>query len=248
MTNSSPDSPAPIVPRSPAYPHTRLIKGGLARLDEELAARRDALGVLRLDAQIAEGARQSAEDEARQIREQARLDAEAIRSSAFERGFLEGQATLESFCDSLAATCNAAIDDVTSQVPRLALLIARKILRIELANRPRALLGIVRRALRRARLFREVRVTVNPADRPIVSEAAKALSQVLVHAREFELRSDPAMPRFGVRLETDRGTLDATLETQLDRAAERFARVLRDKSNEMPPAGATELAAATSDS
>jgi len=50
----------------------------------------------------------------------------------------------------------------------------------------------------------------------IIRENRSALIEVLSRAKEISIREDPDVARYGVVIETDAGTIDAQLETQLD--------------------------------
>lgn len=94
---------------------------------------------------------------------------------------------------------------------RLALAIARRILRREMAIDPDALRGLVRAALEKLEAQEISRARAHPAQAGLV----RACLEQLGSAREIEVVSDPSCEPGTVRLETPRGCLDASVESQL---------------------------------
>ena len=164
--------------------------------------------------------RERAEAEAEQMREQARQEAEALKVKAREQGYKEG-------CDKGAAQLSQVVaqasirltqieEQAIAQLRDLALAIARKILGCELQARPEVVVSIIKQALSdKARQRRELVLRVNPEDLAVVREHRSELLEVLSRAKEITVREDPDVARFGVVIETDAGTIDAQLETQL---------------------------------
>ncbi len=93
---------------------------------------------------------------------------------------------------------------------RLALAIARRILGRELAVDPDAIHGLVLGALEKIKSQEISRVRVHPAQEEAVRECLK---QTVVSA--LEVIADPASEPGTVVLETERGSLDASVESQL---------------------------------
>ena len=94
---------------------------------------------------------------------------------------------------------------------QLALAIARRILARELSVDPDAMRGLVLGALERLRSQEFSRVRVHPAQEPAVT----ACLRKTITDRTVEVIADPACERGAVVFETERGTLDASVESQL---------------------------------
>ena len=107
---------------------------------------------------------------------------------------------------------------------RLALAIARRILRRELAIDPDALHGLVLAALDKLQSQEICRVRVHPAQASLVSAC---LGQVR-SASPVQVIADPSAEPGAVILETDRGNLDASLESQLKEIERGLADRLRN--------------------
>lgn len=96
-------------------------------------------------------------------------------------------------------------------VVQLALAIARRILARELSVDPDAMRGLVLGALERLRSQEISRVRVNPAQQPAVT----ACLRQTVTDHTVEVIADPACEHGAVVFETERGSLDASVESQL---------------------------------
>lgn len=101
--------------------------------------------------------------------------------------------------------------EAEEDVVKLSLAIARRVLHRELSVDPGALLGIVSAALKRLDLREVSRIRVHPSD---VATLRSSLEQAGLPARG-ELVADATLARGEVIIETVRGELDASLETQL---------------------------------
>jgi flagellar assembly protein FliH len=147
---------------------------------------------------------------------------EDARRAGYSEGEAAGrsrsQADVRPLVDRLARTIEelAAIKprlrgEAESDVVRLAVAIARRVLRRELTVDPSAIEGLVKAALEQLDTREITRVRVHPDH-----EAAlrRCLEKVVVD-RTIELAADGTLERGAVLFETARGNLDASVETQL---------------------------------
>jgi len=103
------------------------------------------------------------------------------------------------------------------ELVRLALAIARRILRRELTIDPDALLGLLKAGLEKIDTSETHRVRVHP-------EHAPSLAKLLDgSARPVAIIADPSLVVGAVVFETSRGALDTGLETQLKEIERGFA-------------------------
>lgn len=177
----------------------------------------------------AQSIRDRATSEAESILAQAKADAETIRKQAQEEGYRDGKAEGATELGEVVAKAVRRFQQIEQQVePQLrdlAVSIARKILGRELEFHPEGVVDVVRQALaEKARQRREIYLRVHPDDLAFIRERKPELVEVLSRAKEIGLREDPDVARSGVIIETEAGTIDAQLETQL----EVFERVLKD--------------------
>lgn len=160
---------------------------------------------------------------------------EAARHEGFERGFAEGRdaaareareraaAECRGIPDVLGAAARAVAESRTALVAEaerdlvaLAVRIAEKLVKAELAaGRPVAAANL-RRALELAVRRRDVRVRLNPADLAAVETYLPELRRRLADLGEVALEADAAVARGGAVVVTPEGTVDADLRTQIE--------------------------------
>lgn len=170
--------------------------------------------------QQANGIREKAQSEAEQLLAAAREEAEQLKATAKEEGLQEGKAEGVAKLSEAVATASTRVEaleaELIPQLQQLALAITRKILGKELETHPDEVVSIVKQALgEKARQRREIVLRVHPDDLDIVRGSRAELLEVLNRCKEIGIREDPEVARFGVVIETDAGTIDAQLETQL---------------------------------
>lgn len=145
---------------------------------------------------------------------------------ARQLGFREGEAAgrrqaagevepvLERLASALATVAelrSRVLRKAESDMVRLAMEIARRVLHRELTIDPRAIEGLVKVALDKLEAETICRVRVHPEHEGCV----RACIDRLGRGSQVEIFSDPALERGGAIFETSRGSLDASLETQL---------------------------------
>jgi len=109
---------------------------------------------------------------------------------------------------------------------RLALAIARRILRREIAVDPDALHGLVLGALEKLQSQEICRVRVHPAQAPLVAACLRQRDSETA----VEVAADPSCQPGAVIFETQRGNLDASVETQLQEIERGLADCLRKRT------------------
>ena len=184
--------------------------GGLARAAPEAAAGLSEAALAQEQARLAKQER-----EARQ-REQEAYDSGLRQGRAM--GAEEAATSLEPVLERLSRSVEEIIEqrrrfrrEAEEDVVKLAVAIARRILHRELSTDPEALLGVVKAALKKVEVHEVNRLRVHPAD---VGFIQKHFAQ-FVRLEQIEVQGDAALERGAVRFDTTRGTLDASVETQL---------------------------------
>jgi flagellar assembly protein FliH len=157
---------------------------------------------------------------------------------AYEQGLQAGQGAarkeLEGELDAMAVRLARTIEDLSGMRQRfrheaeeevigLAVAIARRILHRELTVAPEALVGLLKAALEKIEAREVHRVHVRPEDVPLVQ---RHLDQIGLPQR-VELIADPALERGAIILDSSRGALDASVETQLAEIERGFADLVR---------------------
>jgi flagellar assembly protein FliH len=111
----------------------------------------------------------------------------------------------------VAASRANALRAAEADVVRLSIEIARRILHREITADPAALGALARAALDKLASQRVCRVRLHPDQEPVV----RATLAQAGHASDVEIISDVAQPRGTAIFETDNGSLDASVDTQL---------------------------------
>jgi flagellar assembly protein FliH len=159
-------------------------------------------------------------------------DAEQRIGEAHQRGFREGEAAaaqrmaeqvrvkveqLGRSIEQLAMHRAKIQREAEPELVRLALAIARRIMRRELTVDPDSLQGLLKAGLEKIESAEAHRVRVSP-------EHAQTVAALLEgSARKVEVASEPGLPVGAVIFETARGSVDVSMETQLKEIERGFA-------------------------
>jgi flagellar assembly protein FliH len=145
-------------------------------------------------------------------------------------------AALEAIIGTLAKPLEELDAQVENELTRLALSIAKHLVRRELKIDPTQIIGIVRHTVSLLPLgARNIKVHLHPDDAAIVREKlARPTGD-----QEWQLAEDPLMARGGCRLTTDNSSVDARFESSV---AAVMSGLLGDDRSERPNAGNAEAA------
>lgn len=162
---------------------------------------------------------QDAEAKAQEILAQAHAEASRVLQEAQDQGYQMGEAKgLKQYQESVVRM-NREYDELLgqaeSQLLNLAVGVARKIIDKELMVNPRVMVDIVRRALAPMNRKRSIVLRINPADRAALNEHRADLLETMLAGGNIVFMNDPNISRGGCMIETEHGTVDARLETQL---------------------------------
>ena len=164
-------------------------------------------------------------------------DDDEARKEAFQRGFSEGRtvghsqavAELHPVMDRLTRSLSdlAAIRTrvrkaAESDLLKLAIAVARRVLHRELTLDPGSIEGLIRVALEKLESRDLCRVRVHPDQEPVIRTLLARFS-----AASVELIPDPTLQCGDVMFETSHGTLDGSIEAQLQEIERGFADRLR---------------------
>jgi flagellar assembly protein FliH len=164
-------------------------------------------------------------------------DAQAVAAEAHQKGFREGElagrrsveAVVERLAHSIEQISGLAgrvRKDAEADLLRLSIAIARRILYRELSVDPEAISGLIRVALEKLRGQEINRVRVHPE----MEGAVRASLEHLGAARSVQVVSDRGRQPGDAIFETDRGNLDASVETQLQEIGRGLADRLRNRT------------------
>ena len=189
------------------------------------------------DAVLAQARAQSAE-----MLEDAAIQAEALREAAWQEGHHQGrtearaavEAEGRAAWDARGAALRAELDGLVTQIGvarealwarqepemvALALDIARQVVKTEVTQNPEVVRALIANAVRRITDKDNVRVRVSVADAPRVKEMRQDLMELMDGLRHLEIVDDRRVGEGGCVIETNAGTIDAKIETQLSEVA-----------------------------
>ncbi|MBL8228696.1 MAG: hypothetical protein JNL98_09475 [Bryobacterales bacterium] len=173
------------------------------------------------------------EGKLRSLEQQAPAKEQAIRQAARQEADAAAEARWK---EALEKTSRALADlaafrpklrrEAEEDVVKLSVAMARRILRRELTIDPEAMAGLVKAALERVELRETHRVRLRPEDAPLI----KAFLDRIGSPHRIDVVADNAIERGGLLFETQRGTMDASVETQLEEIERGFTDLLGRKN------------------
>lgn len=140
---------------------------------------------------------------------------EEARKKGYEHGKEEGLKQVTELLVKATHSKEKMFDGVEKDLVGLVYDIAEKIISRDLSERETAVIDLIRQALHAA-IGEKIMILVNPADIEIVRKHHPALMQVLDSSRTLQVRADEKVAPKGCLIESEIGTIDAQLETQLE--------------------------------
>ncbi len=171
---------------------------------------------------------------------------QAARQGGYQDGYRDGMAALDAFKHSFAQQISAQIggvvrnfeselrgleDEMAASVARIAVELARQVVRRELTQRPELIARVAHDAIEALQLSaRQLRVRVHPDDFPLVQQG---LGEDF-HARGAQLLTDPEVARGGVMVDADIASVDATIAARWQQAVASIGQqsIWEDRRNE----------------
>lgn len=144
-----------------------------------------------------------------------RAEAESIRQHARSEGLREGQEAAGAMLIAASHARSQMLDDVQTDVVKLAMEVARKITRREIELRPETVVTLCSDVTRQVALAQSVTLKVSPDDLEAVRQHEALMETGLRDDVSLHIVSDSSIERGGCVIESDMGKIDARLETQL---------------------------------
>lgn len=171
-------------------------------------------------------------EHAERIRQEAfKKGFEEGKEAGMEAGMEEGKILLiQAHQDSLSQEVGRFVEDLDfayervseamdrwyleaeSRVAEIICEATQRLIQMELATNPDAVLGIVREAISQTGQSRKARIRINPFDLPKITEHRDELLASSKGLRSIEIIDDPSVTG-GCIIESDGGVIDASLET-----------------------------------
>ncbi len=161
---------------------------------------------------------------------EAEAKAAAMMREALARGYADGKAEglkaaeeqCKGYLERLAALAKQAVVDRESMIrsaeqelATLALEVASKVIRREIACDPSIVLSVVEAALEKVGATDSVRIVVHSEDADLVREKWAELKGAVAFGSNWEIVSDDRMERGGCIVETKSGMVDSRIEAQM---------------------------------
>jgi flagellar assembly protein FliH len=181
-------------------------------------------------------------DAAARMLAEATAEAERIRELARAEGYAEGRAAghEDGLAEASRAACTLAaalggveslrleaVEAVEHDAIELALALAQKILAGALVARPELVVEVVQGALRRVSDRRRITVLVNPSDIETVRAAIGEIDTQASGIERCDLQAEERVQAGSAIVRTAEGEVDASVQTQLERAREVIAGTLQ---------------------
>jgi type III secretion protein L len=157
---------------------------------------------------------EEAEKFAAEIRREAHADAENLRAEAYREGVEKAVTEFEQNLLDVREIRERVWRETEQDLLRLAVRLTEKILGRELKSDKKTVADIVATALQNARQQEKLTVRVNPADLPIIEKEIENLTRT-GRIKFMDFIADPRVTEGGCLIESEVGTIDARLETQL---------------------------------
>lgn len=162
---------------------------------------------------------QEARDEAEQVREQAKSmlagiegQVEEERKKGYDKGYDEGLAQVTELMTQATEQREKMLQEAEPEILRMVFQIAEKILGDAVERG--AIVSVVQQALAEA-IGERITVRVNPEDLEAVRTAEPKLIKRLQNIKSLTTVADETIERGGCAVDTEVGTIDAQLSTQL---------------------------------
>ena len=140
-----------------------------------------------------------------------------------EEGFKEGESEVMRLIDRLGTIVSTAVDirdDIIKSSEKLMtemiLMISRKVIKDEIAERREVVLNNIKEALRRVKDRDRIDIRVNFADLDMTTAHKDDLIKMMGTLKKVNVYEDTRVERGGCIVETDVGAIDARISTQLD--------------------------------
>ncbi|MBI2354695.1 MAG: flagellar assembly protein FliH [Deltaproteobacteria bacterium] len=147
--------------------------------------------------------------------------------SLAERGLLNVFTSLRTAADGLHALRDKVLRESEEELIRLIMIVARKVILREVAQDRRILAEVVQAAIADISGRDEITIHLNPDDYAQVSAGREDFFHKEAVTERMQFKADPAVLSGSCRIDTDMGTIDASIDSQLD---EIFRRLQEERS------------------
>lgn len=162
----------------------------------------------------AEQIRREAEYFAAKIRHEAQTEADNLRNKAYFEGSEKALAEIETNLIESREIREKVWRETEKDLLRLAVRLAEKIIGREIEQDEKTIVDIVSNAVQNARQQEKLTIRLNPQDLPILEKEIERISAGS-KIKYIDFAPDPRVDSGGCLIESEVGTIDARLNTQL---------------------------------
>lgn len=178
-------------------------------------------GDIVLALETAERIVKDAKEKATGIIVEARREESAIREKAVEEGREEGLRRWVEAIRDCREKYRRMMESGEPEMLKISLKVAERIVGKALEMDPAVIIDIIHQALNPLKYQKEIRIRIHTQDLAVLKANKLELLARLGENKEIDVVDDPLVPRGGCIIDTEIGTIDARLDTQL-RVFEKF--------------------------
>jgi len=160
---------------------------------------------------------QKAQIEAEEILRKAKEKSEELRQSGYDTGYQEGLAQTTEQLVKARMEHEQFLKNANRELVDLAFKIAEKIIGKQIEIEPQTIISIVKQAMQNVRGSKQLTIRVHPNDAKILRENDEELQEALGRQRMIDILEDKKVQPGGCIIESEIGTVEAQLQTQLER-------------------------------
>jgi flagellar assembly protein FliH len=215
-------------------------------------AKNEAFEIIKHKNNEAQEIKQRAEDEAGRIIEDAHVEARNIENEiqekeskllndarkrgyedGWEEGIKNGSDEVKRLVERVQNILNAAIEkrneifiETEQQIIGLVLLIAKKVIKVISENQKNVVINNIVQALRKLKSRGEVAIRVSLADLELASQHKRDFIEMVEGIKSIKILEDSTVDRGGCIIETDFGSIDARISSQLHEIEDRILELM----------------------
>ncbi len=150
-----------------------------------------------------------------------------------ERGLLNVFKSLRTAAEDVVQLRDKVLRDAEDDLLLLTMTICRKVIAREVAQDRRTVVRLIRAALNNLHEQDDLIIRVHPDDHALLTTSQNQAVQAELTGISFSLKPDPTVEIGSCLIETERGTVDAGFEAQLDEVYRRLLEVRAEEPEEL---------------
>jgi type III secretion protein L len=166
--------------------------------------------------QSAQAIVEAAKKQAQELVDQALAERDQVHQQAREAGRQEGLAQVSEQLVRARLLQSEVLANAEQEIIALALKVAEKLIGKDLERSPELVADICATAIENVRAAQQIVVRVNPKDAATLREHKRRMMELIGRVKEIAIKEDADVARYGCIIETDSGTIDGQLATQLE--------------------------------